>query len=456
MEHHMKEISQKEIPWKEDPMMFPIEKAKNILNSNWTGTYTKPSPYLYPHQWNWDSGFIAIGYSRYHQQRAQAEIRSLFNAQWKNGMVPHIVFNPDVLGSYFPEPDFWQVWKSKAAPKEKLTSGITMPPVHATACRSIFENAKDKKEAERFLKEMFPKLKKSHEYFYRYRDPKSEGLVYIRHPWEWGMDNSPIWNQPLESIPLRKDDLPAFTRKDLKKGIPQGQRPTQEDYDRYVWLVDLFRQNAYEEEEIDGECPFKIQDALVNSILNRSNKDLIFIANVIGEDSTEISRWTQKTDRAIQEKLWHEDHGIFDDFDLYGNRMIEVDTASGFLPLYAQSATATQAKRLYRYLESASFCAMHQGNCFSIPNYNMDREEYNPQNYWRGPIWINMNWMLYHGLKFYHFDRKVRSVMIDLLALVRNYGFHEYFDPHQGIGYGTDCFSWTASLYIDTLYDLIE
>ena len=47
-------------------------------------------------------------------------------------------------------------------------------------------------------------------------------------------------------------------------------------------------------------------------------------------------------------------------------------------------------------------------------------------------------------------------MMMDILELVRRYGFYEYFDPHRGVGYGTDNFSWTASLYIDTYHDLME
>ena len=110
-----------------------MKKARKILGGNWTGAYTKPSPRLYPHQWNWDSGFIAIGYAHYDQKKAQQEMLSLFEHQWPNGMVPQIVFNPDALGHYFPEPEFWQV------PEGRLTSGITMPPMAAIACLHIYE-----------------------------------------------------------------------------------------------------------------------------------------------------------------------------------------------------------------------------------------------------------------------------------------------------------------------------
>ena len=129
-----------------------IKVARGILDGNWTGFYTKPSPRLYPHQWNWDSGFIAIGYAHYNQKRAQQEILSLFKHQWPNGMIPQIIFNPEALGNYFPEPDFWQV------PDGMLTSGITMPPLHAIACLHIYKEAKEKQEAHRFLKVIYPKL----------------------------------------------------------------------------------------------------------------------------------------------------------------------------------------------------------------------------------------------------------------------------------------------------------
>jgi hypothetical protein len=191
-----------------------LRLAKSTLNNNWTGSYTKPSPRLYPHQWNWDSGFIAIGYSHYDQKRAQKELMSLFNAQWPNGMVPQIVFNPRALGNYFPEPDFWQI------PGGGLTSGITMPPLHATACLHIYQHTRQSDEARSFLKTMYPKLLASHRYFYRNRDPKKTGLVYIRHPWESGLDNSPTWDSPLEKMRIDPKALPPYERKDLGHGIP--------------------------------------------------------------------------------------------------------------------------------------------------------------------------------------------------------------------------------------------
>ena len=41
------------------------------------------------------------------------------------------------------------------------------------------------------------------------------GLVTILHPWESGLDNSPIWDQPLSKIDVKEKDLPKFKRLDI-------------------------------------------------------------------------------------------------------------------------------------------------------------------------------------------------------------------------------------------------
>ena len=83
--------------------------AANVLKDNWVGHSTVPAPGLYPHQWSWDTAFIAVGHSVVNASRARIELESLFNAQWTNGLLPHIVFNPSVVeGRYFPGPAYWR------------------------------------------------------------------------------------------------------------------------------------------------------------------------------------------------------------------------------------------------------------------------------------------------------------------------------------------------------------
>src|SRR5690606_30212866 len=132
------------------------------------GHATSPSTRLYPHQWSWDSAFVAIGYARTDQDRAEAELRSLFAAQWANGMLPHIVFVDDG-GPYFPGPEVWQTEVSADMPAGVRTSGIVQPPVHASAVWQLYRHAPDQDRAAKFCEIMLPRLEAWHAYLYRER-----------------------------------------------------------------------------------------------------------------------------------------------------------------------------------------------------------------------------------------------------------------------------------------------
>jgi len=424
-------------------------QAKEVLDKNWTGSFTKPSSDQYPYQWSWDSAFIAIGYAHVDQQKAEQEIKHLFRGQWENGMVPHIVFHSNESeGNYFPGPEFWQTDRSPHAPEEPNTSGICQPPVHATAVRHILRCAGDKSRALHFASEMYPKLKAWHEFLYRERDPFDEGLVYIRHPWSSGQDNSPIWDPIFEQFPKIAGNLPHYERKDTRH-VETSVRPSDEDYDRYVYLVDFFRKRNYDEERIreDG-CPFLVQDVLFNTLLCRAGSDLAAIARVTGHDPAPFEAQADKTARAMNQKLWDKEHGTYIDFDIQTDKQIHAHVLSGFLPLFAEIPDSGKAERIFNYLNTSCFCRLDD-YCIAAPSYDRSGEGYSSSKYWRGPIWINMNWLLCEGLMNYGYDEYAKKINRSIIQLPYMSGFREYYDPDTGEGYGTDNFSWTASLLLD-------
>jgi len=87
-----------------------------------------------------------------------------------------------------------------------------------------------------------------------------------------------------------------------------------------------------------------------------------------------------------------------------------------------------------------------------IPSTSLDSPHFAHITYWRGPIWINTNWMLYQGLLKYNYKENADRLREAILKLVMENGFYEYFDPHDGSGHGSKNFSWTASLIIDLLH----
>ncbi|HEX9440305.1 MAG TPA: trehalase family glycosidase [Roseiflexaceae bacterium] len=426
-----------------------MEGAKAVLDGNRVGSFTKPAPNLYPHQWSWDSAFIAMGYAHYDQARAEDELRSLFMTQWTNGLLPHIAFNPQATG-YFPNPEVWRTADNPRTPKQRPTSGIVQPPVHSTAVLHIFRYAQDQDRARAFLAEMFPHLRDWHTYLYRERDPLGKGLVYIRHPWESGQDNSPLWDASLRRIQPRPDEIPIYRRVDTTI-VDAADRPTNAEYDRYMYLVRLFADRDYDEARIYPDCPYLIQDVLFNSLLCQANRDLAEIARMLGEEATPFTAWAEQTAQALNTTCWDEEHGIYVDFDLAAGMSIPVHVAAGFAPLYAGIPSAEQAQRMYSYLNSPSFCRLDEA-CYPVPSYNRQAPDYSPNRYWRGPVWINVDWLLYHGLRRYGFDAYADRIHRAMIELVQQHGFYEYFDPHTGQGHGTDQFSWTAALLLDVLY----
>ena len=199
-----------------------IEQARAVLAGNDMGAFVRPGRDLYPHQWNWDSALIAIGLARVDPARARAEVRSLLRGQWRDGMVPHIVFhvpNPD----YSPGPELWGSAACEGAP-DVATSGITQPPVLATAVRVLHEADPDPG----FLEEVVPALERWHEWLHATRT-NEEGLVAILHPWE-GADNSPRFDAALARVEV--DESIAIERTD-RRVVAADERPTTSDYVRY-------------------------------------------------------------------------------------------------------------------------------------------------------------------------------------------------------------------------------
>lgn len=427
-----------------------IQRAKKVLDQNWLGHATKPAPRLYPHQWSWDSAFIAIAYAHYDPPRAIQEMRSLFAGQWHNGLLPHILFDP-LERDYAPGPEFWQIDRSPHAPKDVMTSGIIQPPVHATAILHIAHHDPDKVRSLAFLREMFPKLKSWHAYLYNERDLEKNGLISIRHPWESGQDNSPIWDQALSRIKIKDGMVPEYSRVDIDI-VNETERPTSAEYDLYAYLVKIAYENDYDETRIFESSPFIVQDVLFNSLLVQANRDLSTIADLLGEESKIFDRWALQTSNAMNEKLWDSTHGIYFDYDLVSRQSIHAHVAAGFSPLYACIPTAAQAELILANLNTYGFCPLDEV-CWAVPSYDKLQPGYSSSQYWRGPVWINVNWILYRGLKNYRMNAYAEHIKRAIIKLPSDFGFYEYFDTDTGQGYGSGSFSWTAALLLDLLLE---
>ena len=426
-------------------------KAKEVLLGNWMDGFTIPTKRLYPFQWNWDSGFTSLGISHFNIDYSIQELNSLFSGQWENGMIPHIIFHSENEKTYFPNYDFWNANVNKGAPLKPKTSGITQPPVHGFVLESILSRYPDDDKVINFVKSLFPKVVQSHRFWYSYRDPQREGLAFIYHPWESGRDNSPIWDASMSRISIDKDSLPKYKRRDTSI-TDSDQRPTTDKYDRYVYLLEFGKKYKYDEKEIFEECPFLLQDTLINAILIKSNQSLIEIGKRFGFDTAEIEEWQQQSIPVFRDKLWNDGLETFCVYDLRKDGQVENKEIGGITALFGNIPNDDQANSLNRYLKG-----LHDRGFYICPSFDVDDPLFDSKRYWRGPIWPQMNWLIHKGLLEYNFTETADIVKNDLISLVDQLGFYEYFEAQKSVahtldkGYGGGNFSWTAACVLDLL-----
>ncbi|WP_052863095.1 MGH1-like glycoside hydrolase domain-containing protein [Streptomyces niger] len=427
--------------------------ARRVLLRNWTGAATVPSHGLYPHQWSWDSAFIAIGLRHLSPLRAQRELETLLGAQWGDGRVPHIVFNPAVpLDAYFPSPDFWRSSTAGAAagaPRGLETSGIVQPPVHALAAWLVHRADPALSGGRGFLARVYPRLVAWHRYLTEQRDLGGGGLAAIVHPWEPGMDNSPCWDRPL----ARVEPAPpgAFRRADLDHGAA-ADRPTDLDYGRYVRLATDYRDRGYR----DGTTPlrtpgpaFAVEDPGVNALLIASEHALAEIATALGTDPAPHRHRARALTSALLERLWDQDAGQFLCRDLIAGEPLPERSAAGLLPLLVPDLPRAVVRTLLDTVRGTHFGL---GTTVRLlPSYDLRGPAFDRHRYWRGPAWSNVNWLMERALRR-HGERAaadaLRTAILDAAAAS---GFAEYVDPYTAEGRGTRDFSWTAALALDLL-----
>lgn len=413
-----------------------IEQARAVLARNDRGDYTVPTHGLYPFQWNWDSALSALGFSHFDEARAWREIETLFRHQWDDGMVPHIIFH-EMNDGYFPGPDVWAT--GRAVP----TSGITQPAVAGFAVRRIYARAKNRALADAQARALLPKIHAWHQWFYTNRDPQGTGLVAIIHPWESGRDNSVDWDAALARVPT--EGVAAFQRRDVAHANP-AHRPTDEEYRRYIWLVQHFRGLGWDNSRLHDASPFRVVDPGFNAILIRSCLDLAALADDLGEaEIASASRAFAQAGIAAMDALWSETRGQYLCFDRVTGELIDSPSIGGLLAAFCP-IPEHRAQAIAQRLEAIGATVP-----YLVPSHDPAAPEFDGLRYWRGPVWLIVNYMIADGLQRAGQTRIVQRIVDDSLRLIEQSGFAEYYDPVTAEPCGGSSFTWTAAMVIEIL-----
>ena len=427
-------------------------RARDVLAANDLGTMVTAAPNLYPHMWSWDAAFVATGLSTMSIERALQELDYLLAAQWKSGMIPHIVFS-DVPG-YFPDVDRWGT--RGASPEGVQSSGICQPPVHTTMLRRIVERATtagggDARLADEFVRRTLPHWIDWHAWLRNSRGADGSGLLTIYHGWESGMDNSPRFDGPYSRV--QPGEMEPFVRTDTLKITDHSQRPSDEEYSRYLWLVQQMAEVHFDDARLPGVMDFQVKDVFMSAIFAAATEDLAVLAEQFGrpQEAPRLRQWAQEFREGVDATV-DERTGLARDRDVLTREWIGPPTMAGFAPLISTTDQALLERQL-EVFEGPEWIGDPR-LAFPLPaSTSTTYEGLKPRQYWRGPVWPVMNWYLAHCLRRRGDGKRYHQLREASLAQLMEGHFGEYYEPFTGEPLGSMDQSWTAAVALEWLAD---
>jgi hypothetical protein len=363
------------------------------------------------------------------------------------------VFTPGA-DDYFPGPDRWGTDQAPARPAGRRTSGICQPPVHAIAVAHILDRGRenggaDQETAEAFAAESFDALLAWHRWLAGTRDPEGVGLVEIVHSWESGFDNSPRWDGPYAR--MTPGPIAPFTRRDTQHVDDAAERPTDEEYHRYLWLVDQIRAAGFDDARIRETIDFRVRDVFFSAILAAAAEVLAGIGDDLGRAAeADEQRAVAARFRAGVAATVDPATGLARDWDVLAGQWVAPLTVAGFAPLVAGGDPGLLTRQ--RSLLLGEQWMGHPALRFPLPpSTSPVSPDFRRRTYWRGPVWPFLNLLLgWASIRDSAWDLRwvLRDASLDQLA---DLTFAEYYEPITGEPLGSHDQSWTAAAALEWL-----
>ena len=175
----------------------------------------------------------------------------------------------------------------------------------------------------------------------------------------------------------------------------------------------------------------------------------------------------QRICRLTNERLWSRPNELYMDAVAGSREHTGVLSAAGFLPLICRAPSRRQAGQLAAHLRNpATF-----GAPFPVPTIAPRSSPHYAKDMWRGPVWVNVNWLIALGLRRYGMDEAADALRRATLAEIeRQYERHgvlfEFYDDERTVdppdlARKGSCtpdvwlhqvvfdYGWTAALYLD-------
>ena len=369
-------------------------RARAVLEAHWDPErgHSYPHTSRYPHQWLWDSCFTAICWAALGDGRAVGELESALSDQLPDGFVPHMRYAGPTIDR---------------GPLRHVSS-FTQPPVYAHAAASLVRHglelaAGQVERIERALRFLWTRRR------------AADGLVFIVHPWESGADDSPRWDSWIAGDwrPLRWDRR-RWTDLDLR-------------------LVEEARYNHHG--AAVASTAFQVAPAAFNALAGHAAAELAGLGGDAGWKALAAELGT-----VVDARLWDDREGLWSDAPMVGGgASAAVPTLDGVLPALVTPDPAKAGRALDQLLDPSRFAAP-----YGLAYVARDHPKYQPDAYWRGTAWMQMNYLAVLAAR--RWDR--RDVVDQVVEMSRRgvaaADFAEHWNPETGEGYGATPLTWSA------------
>ncbi|MDO5600998.1 MAG: trehalase family glycosidase, partial [Lachnospiraceae bacterium] len=396
--------------------------------------------------WAWDSWKQVVGLSHFNPELAKENVRTIFDYQIQaddevrpqdvGGIVDCIFFNkgPERGG----DGGNWNERNSK-------------PPLAGWAVYNAYKESQDIE----FLKEIYPKLAAYHNWWYTNRDIDGNGIaeygamVHDAH-YQYDDNGEIMLDENGEALVSPEAVIEAAAWESGMDNAPRfdisGNGP--EDVGTLVYKV------KNDAGEVIGYT-INQESVDLNAYLYAEKGFLTFMANELGlaEDAAKYTEEAAAVKEYINTQMFDEETGFYYDLQINedgSEKKLLVNRgkgSEGWLPLWAKVATPEQGDKVV-----ASMLDTEKFNT-SVPLgvTSKDNDMFNPNKYWRGPVWMDQAMFGAEALQNYGYSEEAKELVTKMFVnaegLLSDGPIRENYNPLTGAGLHTKNLSWSAAAF---------